>query len=98
MASFQCCSLPCNNMHSCDLSKLLTYLYTQLTITELEPYNIMLFTSARYSEGLMLDSPEELYRWFTNEVMKNLHVVFTMNPSEEGLKDRAATSPALFNR
>ncbi|XP_077971534.1 cytoplasmic dynein 1 heavy chain 1-like isoform X1 [Styela clava] len=49
-------------------------------------------------EGLMLDSQEELYRWFTAEVMQNLHVVFTMNPSEEGLKDRAATSPALFNR
>nr|CAD7194334.1 unnamed protein product [Timema douglasi] len=32
------------------------------------------------------------------EVMRNLHVVFTMNPSSEGLKDRAATSPALFNR
>ena len=30
--------------------------------------------------------------------MKNLHVVFTMNPSEDGLKDKAATSPALFNR
>ena len=30
--------------------------------------------------------------------MKNLHVVFTMNPSTDGLKSRAATSPALFNR
>lgn len=30
--------------------------------------------------------------------MRNLHVVFTMNPSSQGLKDRAATSPALFNR
>lgn len=30
--------------------------------------------------------------------MRNLHVVFTMNPSTDGLKDRAATSPALFNR
>ena len=49
-------------------------------------------------EGLMLDSSEELYKWFTTQVMKNLHVVFTMNPSENGLKDRAATSPALFNR
>ncbi|XP_026688130.1 dynein heavy chain, cytoplasmic-like, partial [Diaphorina citri] len=49
-------------------------------------------------EGLMLDSNEELYKWFTQQVMKNLHVVFTMNPSSEGLKDRAATSPALFNR
>ena len=32
------------------------------------------------------------------QVIRNLHVVFTMNPSSEGLKDRAATSPALFNR
>lgn len=49
-------------------------------------------------EGNMLDSQEELYKWFTQQVMRNLHVVFTMNPSSEGLKDRAATSPALFNR
>ncbi|XP_048259760.1 cytoplasmic dynein 1 heavy chain 1-like isoform X2 [Haliotis rufescens] len=49
-------------------------------------------------EGMMLDSSEELYKWFTQQVMKNLHVVFTMNPSSEGLKDRASTSPALFNR
>jgi len=48
--------------------------------------------------GLMLDSTEELYKWFTQQVMNNLHVVLTMNPSTEGLKDRAATSPALFNR
>jgi dynein heavy chain 1 len=46
----------------------------------------------------MLDSTDELYKWFTQQVMKNLHVVFTMNPSTDGLKDRAATSPALFNR
>ncbi|KAG0320600.1 hypothetical protein BGZ99_004425, partial [Dissophora globulifera] len=49
-------------------------------------------------DGLMLDSSEELYKWFTQQVMKNLHVVFTMNPPEEGLATRAATSPALFNR
>jgi dynein heavy chain 1 len=48
--------------------------------------------------GLMLDSQEELYKWFTQEIMKNLHVVLTMNPSTDGLKSRAATSPALFNR
>ena len=35
---------------------------------------------------------------FVTKVMKNLHVVLTMNPSEDGLKDKAATSPALFNR
>lgn len=49
-------------------------------------------------DGLMLDSPEELYRWFTQQVARNLHVVFTMNPPSEGLASRAATSPALFNR
>ncbi len=32
------------------------------------------------------------------QVMRNLHVVFTMNPTGDGLRQRAATSPALFNR
>ncbi|KAJ1568194.1 Cytoplasmic dynein 1 heavy chain 1, partial [Cladochytrium tenue] len=49
-------------------------------------------------EGSMLDSAEELFKWFTFQVMKNLHIVFTMNPPEDGLASRAATSPALFNR
>ncbi|KAJ2856201.1 dynein heavy chain [Coemansia erecta] len=49
-------------------------------------------------DGLLLDSAEELYRWFTAQVARNLHVVFTMNPPAGGLGSRAATSPALFNR
>ncbi|KAL7421138.1 dynein heavy chain [Cryptotrichosporon argae] len=49
-------------------------------------------------DGLMLDSHDELYRWFTQQVARNLHVVFTMNPPANGLASRAATSPALFNR
>ena len=49
-------------------------------------------------QGLLLDSQEELYRWFTQQIVKNLHVVFTMNPPQEGLSSKAATSPALFNR
>ncbi|KAJ1930559.1 dynein heavy chain [Tieghemiomyces parasiticus] len=49
-------------------------------------------------DGLLLDTGEELYRWFTGQVRRNLHVVFTMNPPEGGLGNRAATSPALFNR
>ena len=49
-------------------------------------------------QGLLLDSTEELYRWFTQQIVRNLHVVFTMNPPEEGLSAKAATSPALFNR
>ncbi|EJW75529.1 hypothetical protein WUBG_13562 [Wuchereria bancrofti] len=51
-----------------------------------------------HRQGLMLDSPDELYKWFTAQVMRNLHVVFTMNPSGEGLRERSSTSPALFNR
>ncbi|CAB3408082.1 unnamed protein product [Caenorhabditis bovis] len=49
-------------------------------------------------QGLILDSHDELYKWFTQQVMRNLHVVFTMNPSGSGLRERASTSPALFNR
>ena len=49
-------------------------------------------------QGLLLDSQEELYKWFTQQIVKNLHVVFTMNPPEGGLSSKAATSPALFNR
>ncbi|EJT78073.1 dynein heavy chain [Gaeumannomyces tritici R3-111a-1] len=49
-------------------------------------------------QGLLLDSQEELYKWFTAQIVKNLHVVFTMNPPEDGLGSKAATSPALFNR
>ncbi|KAF2742258.1 cytoplasmic dynein-like protein 1 heavy chain 1 [Sporormia fimetaria CBS 119925] len=49
-------------------------------------------------QGTILDSEEEAYKWFTDQIVKNLHVVFTMNPPEEGLSSKAATSPALFNR
>ncbi|KAI0984717.1 hypothetical protein GJ496_002628 [Pomphorhynchus laevis] len=49
-------------------------------------------------EGIMIDTPDELYRWFASEITKNLHVVITMNPSDESLKDKASSSPALFNR
>ena len=54
---------------------------------------------ASQRDGAALDTPDELYKWFTGQVMRNLHVIFTMNPPEKGdLQDRAATSPALFNR
>ncbi|RIB15450.1 dynein heavy chain and region D6 of dynein motor-domain-containing protein [Gigaspora rosea] len=51
-----------------------------------------------HRDGLMLDSPEEIYKWFTQQVMKNLHVIFTMSPSEDSLVSRAAAFPTLFNR
>ena len=47
--------------------------------------------------GVMLDSYKELYHWFMQQVAKNLHVMFTMNPPENGLASWVATSPALFN-
>lgn len=49
-------------------------------------------------DGLLLDSNEELLSWFSSEISKNLHVIFTMNPIGEGMGSRAAASPALFNR
>ena len=49
-------------------------------------------------EGLIMDSAEELFKWFTMRVQRNLHVVFTMNPANGDFRDRAASSPALFNR
>ena len=49
-------------------------------------------------EGLVLDSEDELYRRFTRVIQRNLHVVFTMNPSSSDFENRCTTSPALFNR
>jgi dynein heavy chain 1 len=49
-------------------------------------------------DGQILDSEEELWRRFTKLVQRNLHVVFTMNPSGGEWKNRSTTSPALFNR
>ncbi|KAJ3260954.1 hypothetical protein HK103_006909 [Boothiomyces macroporosus] len=49
-------------------------------------------------EGLAIDNHDELYAWFTKQVAKNLHVIFTMNPPEGDLSNKATTSPALFNR
>jgi dynein heavy chain 1 len=49
-------------------------------------------------DGVILNSEEELYRRFTSIVQRNLHVVFTINPSGGDWKNRSTTSPALFNR
>ena len=49
-------------------------------------------------DGVILDSEEELWRRFTGIVQRNLHVVFTVNPSGGDWKNRSTTSPALFNR
>eukprot|EP00761_Pharyngomonas_kirbyi_P012437 gb/GECH01012464.1/.p1 GENE.gb/GECH01012464.1/~~gb/GECH01012464.1/.p1 ORF type:complete len:4713 (+),score=1227.40 gb/GECH01012464.1/:1-14139(+) len=49
-------------------------------------------------QNLILDSEDEMYRWFISRVQRNLHVIFTMNPAGTDFEDRSATSPALFNR
>lgn len=49
-------------------------------------------------QGLNLDSQDELYKWFTSEIIRNLHVIFTLNPPESDLSSHAVASPALFNR
>lgn len=49
-------------------------------------------------DGLIINREGELYKHFCSLVQRNLHVVFTMNPSNEDFDNRSATSPALFNR
>ncbi|KEG14468.1 putative dynein heavy chain, cytosolic [Trypanosoma grayi] len=43
-------------------------------------------------------SEQDLYRWFLSNVKRNLHVVFTIDPSSGEFASRAVASPALFNR
>src|SRR5690606_25381678 len=49
-------------------------------------------------QGITIDTEEEIFRWFTNQVQENLHIIFTMNPQNPEFYNRTATSPALFNR
>ncbi|RHY13104.1 hypothetical protein DYB25_007654, partial [Aphanomyces astaci] len=41
---------------------------------------------------------DDLFKYFTSQVQRNLHVVFTMNPASGDFQSRSKTSPALFNR
>lgn len=50
------------------------------------------------AQGLLLDSEDELYAWFTEQVSTNLHVVFTLSDVGHGDKMQVNSSPALFNR
>ncbi|KAH3764595.1 cytoplasmic dynein heavy chain [Pelomyxa schiedti] len=49
-------------------------------------------------KGKILDTEDDLYKWFIQQVRLNLHVIFTMNPASPEFHNRAATSPALYNR
>lgn len=48
--------------------------------------------------GLLLDTEQEMYDWFTQEISRNLHVVFTINDPGNAGSAQLITSPALFNR
>jgi len=45
-----------------------------------------------------VETEEEIYKYFIKGVQRNLHVVFTMNPLSPDFSNRAASSPALYNR
>lgn len=52
-------------------------------------------------DGFILETQEDLNNWFRSQIMKNMHVVFTMNAplsSNNEISSRAMASPALFNR
>lgn len=50
------------------------------------------------AQGYLLDSDEELYAWFTDQVSTNLHVVFTLSDVGSDKRVQVNSSPALFNR
>mmetsp|Transcript_17192 Transcript_17192/g.32539 ORF Transcript_17192/g.32539 Transcript_17192/m.32539 type:complete len:4250 (-) Transcript_17192:45-12794(-) len=56
------------------------------------------FRESQNRNGIIIGSEEELWRRFTAIIQRNLHVVFTMNPSGGEWRNRSTTSPALFNR
>ncbi|ETB60571.1 dynein heavy chain-like protein [Plasmodium yoelii 17X] len=51
----------------------------------------------QYGTNAGLDE-SDIFKKFTKQVQKNLHIVFTMNPANPDFANRQSTSPALFNR
>lgn len=49
-------------------------------------------------EGLILETDEELYNWFTSQIANNFHVVFTMSDPYREDSPLFIQSNALFNR
>lgn len=50
------------------------------------------------AQGLLLDSDDELYSWFTSQISENLHVIFTISNLDGTNRPQVNSSPALFNR
>ncbi len=45
-----------------------------------------------------LETDDDIYKQFTKDVQRHLHVAFTMNPANSEFSNRSASSPALYNR
>ncbi|ODV86297.1 hypothetical protein CANARDRAFT_211710 [[Candida] arabinofermentans NRRL YB-2248] len=65
-----------------------------------EEFQSLMSLCSQYSQqlGLYLDSDEELYQWFTKQVSKNFHVIFTISDPNHKGATQIISSPALFNR
>lgn len=50
------------------------------------------------NQGLLLDSNDELYQWFSQQISVNLHVFFTITELSNSKRLQVVSSPALFNR
>lgn len=55
-------------------------------------------SKASNDEGLVLETDEELYDWFTSQIANNFHVVFTMGDPYKEDSPLFIQSNALFNR
>lgn len=66
-------------------------LFSGEELTKLE----LLLKQKMNSLGMLNDSKDDAYKWFTNEITKNLHIFFTVS---DPYKDDKMNSPALFNR
>ena len=64
-----------------------------------EEFNSLIATYKEYQGNAKnVESEEDIYAKFIKNVQRNLHVVFTMNPSNPDFSNRATSSPAIFNR
>ena len=63
-----------------------------------EEYMSLINQYKEHQGNKKVETEEEIYHNFTKNVQRNLHVVFTMNPANPDFSNRAASSPAIFNR
>ena len=65
---------------------------------EWEEYSNLISECRSNMRGVQMMDDAEVFWKFTKTVMRNLHIVFTMNPWNPDFYNRGWSSPALFNR